>query len=247
MPAREDLLARTFVAVADTLVADFDIVDFLTILTVRCVELFDLAAAGLMLSDANDGVRVAASSNERMQLLELFELQYDEGPCLDCFRTGEVVWCDDLAEPGAEARWPRFVPEARSAGYASVYALPMRLRQQVIGSLNLLGRAPSAIDAPGVVEAQALADVATIGILQHRAADEQRLLTRQLQYALQSRILVEQAKGILAEYGSVDMDQAFTVLRRYARDHNERLVDVADALVERTLSAPAVFHCFRPG
>jgi transcriptional regulator with GAF, ATPase, and Fis domain len=246
VPAREDLLARTFVAVADTLVADFDIVDFLTVLTVRCVELFDLAAAGLMLSDATDGVRVAASSNERMQLLELFELQYDEGPCLDCFRTGAVVWCDDLADPDAEARWPRFVPEARSAGYASVYALPMRLRQHVIGSLNLLGRTPSAIDAPGMVEAQALADVATIGILQHRAADEQRLLTQQLQYALQSRILVEQAKGILAEYGSVDMDQAFTVLRRYARDRNERLVDVADALVERTLSAPAVFHGFRP-
>jgi transcriptional regulator with GAF, ATPase, and Fis domain len=242
--AREDLLARTFVTVADTLVADFDIVDFLTVLTIRCVELFDLAAAGLMLSDATDGVRVAASSNERMQLLELFELQYDEGPCLDCFRSAAPVRCDDLDE--AEERWPRFVPEARSAGYASVYALPMRLRHQVIGSLNLLGHAPAALDADAMSEAQALADVATIGILQHRAASEQRLLSQQLQYALQSRVLVEQAKGILAEYGNVDMDQAFSVLRSYARDRNERLVDVADALVERRLAAPAAFHGFRP-
>jgi hypothetical protein len=241
---REDVLARTFVDVADTLVADFDLVDFLTMLTVRCVELFDLAAAGLMLSDAVDGVRVASSSNERMQLLELFELQYDEGPCLDCFRTGEPVRCDDLTE--ASERWPTFVPEALSAGYGSVYALPMRLRFQVIGSLNLLGQRSCALDTDGMVEAQALADVATIGILQQRAASEQRLLTEQLQYALESRILVEQAKGILSEYGRVGMDQAFTALRHYARRHNTRLADVAQALVERQLSAPAVFQSHRP-
>jgi hypothetical protein len=241
MAARGDRLVRTFVDVADTLVADFDIVDFLTVLTVRCVELFDLAAAGLLLSDAADGVRVAASSNDRMQLLELFELQYDEGPCLDSYRTGRLVRCDDLADADADGTWPRFVPEARSAGYASVYAFPMRLRQQVIGSLNLLGGRPHALDDAGLIEPQALADVATIGILQHRAAAEQRLLAQQLQYALQSRVLVEQAKGILAEYAHVDMDQAFAVLRRYARDRNERLVDVADALVERRLSAAVVF------
>ena len=120
---RSDRLARTFVDVADTLVADFDIVDFLTVLTFRCVELFDLAAAGLMLSDADDGLRVAASSNDRMQLLELFELQYDEGPCLDSYRSGEPVRCDDIITASASERWPTFVPEARSAGYASVYAL----------------------------------------------------------------------------------------------------------------------------
>jgi GAF domain-containing protein len=242
--ARDDVLARTFVDVADTLVADFDLVDFLTMLTVRCVDLFDLAAAGLMLSDADDGMRVAASSNERMQLLELFELQYDEGPCLDCFRSAEPVRCDDLTE--ASERWPVFVPEALSSGYASVYALPMRLRRQVIGSLNLLGPRPHALDADAMVEAQALADVATIGILQQRAASEQRLLTQQLQYALQSRVLVEQAKGILSEYGRVDMDEAFSVLRNYARDHNTRLAEVAGYLVERQLSAPAVFRGHRP-
>jgi transcriptional regulator with GAF, ATPase, and Fis domain len=245
MAERSDRLARTFVDAADTLVADFDIVDFLTVLTVRCVELFDLAAAGLVLSDAADGLRVAASSNDRMQLLELFELQYDEGPCLDSYRSGEPVRCDDLVTAHASERWPAFVPEARSAGYASVYALPMRLRQQVIGSLNLLGARPQALDDAGLKEAQALADVATIGILQHRAAAEQRLLAQQLQYALQSRILVEQAKGILSEYARVDMDDAFGALRRYARDHNERLVDVADALVERQLPANNVIPITR--
>lgn len=238
MEARGDRLARTFVDVADTLVADFDIVDFLTVLTVRCVDLFDVAAAGLLLSDAADGVRVAASSNDRMQLLELFEVQYDEGPCLDSYRSGEPVQCDDLAQ--ALERWPTFVPEARSAGFVSAYALPMRLRHQVIGSLNLLGNRTHALDEPGLVEAQALADVATIGILQHRAAAEQRLLAQQLQYALQSRIAVEQAKGILAEYAGIDMDAAFSALRRYARDNNQRLVDVAIGLVERTLPAVTV-------
>jgi transcriptional regulator with GAF, ATPase, and Fis domain len=237
-------LARTFVDVADTLVAEFDLVDFLTMLTIRCAELFDLAAAGLMLSDATDSVRVAASSNERMQLLELFELQYDEGPCLDCFRSGQPVRCDDLS--AATARWPTFVPEARSAGYGSVYALPMRLRHQVIGALNLLGRAAGALDDEGMAEAQAVADVATIGILQERAASEQRLLTQQLQYALDSRVLVEQAKGILSEYGSVDMDEAFSALRSYARNNNTRLVELAEALVERRLSAPEIFHSRRP-
>jgi hypothetical protein len=236
--ARSDRLARTFVDVADTLVAEFDIVDFLTVLTVRCVDLFDVAAAGLLLSDAADGVGVAASSNDRMQLLELFEVQYDEGPCLDCYRSGEPVQCDDLAQ--ALERWPTFVPEARSAGYASAYALPLRLRNQVIGSLNLLGSRTYALDEPGLVEAQALADVATIGILQHRAAAEQRLLAQQLQYALQSRIVVEQAKGVVAEHARVDMDEAFGALRRYARDHNQRLVDVAIALAERSLPAAAV-------
>ena len=152
--------------------------------------------------------------------------------------------CDDLTAAGA--RWPTFVPEAQSAGYASVYALPMRLRTQVIGSLNLLGALPHALDDAALVEAQALADVATIGILQHRAAAEQRLLAQQLQYALQSRILVEQAKGILAEYSHVEMDDAFAALRRYARDRNARLVDIAAALVDRQLPADAVVRRVEP-
>ncbi len=238
MPRRQELLTRTFVDVADTLVADFDIVEFLTRLTARCVELFDMSAAGLLLADPQGSVRVAASSDEQMELLELFELQHAEGPCLDSYRTGLAVACDDLERDGT--RWPRFTPEARSCGFASVYALPMRLRNDVIGSLNLLRADTHGLDAQDLVAAQALADVATIGILQHRAAEEHQLLAEQLQYALTSRVLVEQAKGVLAEHARMEMDAAFDALRRYSRNHNRRLVDVARAVVERTLPAATI-------
>lgn len=234
---REVLLARTFVDVADTLVADFDVVDFLTVLTTRCVELFDLSEAALMLGNG-DGVRVAASSSHKMELLELFEIQHDEGPSLDCFRTGTRVRCPDLRSAGD--RWPRFAPEAVASGWESVYALPMRLRDQTIGSLNLLRAEPGDLDAADLVAAQALADVATIGILQHRAAEEHRLLAEQLQYALDSRIAIEQAKGVIAQHAGLDMDDAFGALRSYARDHNQRLVDVAHAVADRTLPTHAI-------
>jgi hypothetical protein len=239
MPDRQELLTRTFVDVADTLVADFDIVEFLTLLAARCVELFDLGAAALLLADPQGGVSVAASSDDRAQLLELFELQHDEGPCLDSYRNAVAVRCDDLSADGLD-RWPAFTREARARGFESVYAVPMRLRQEVIGSLNLLGSARAGLDAADLIVAQALADVATIGILQHRAAAEHQLLAEQLQYALTSRVLVEQAKGVVAEYARCDMDAAFTALRGYARNRNERLVEVARAVVERRLPASVV-------
>jgi len=233
-----ELLVTTFVEVADTLTADFDIVEFLTRLATRCVELFDLAAAGLLLSDGAGGVSVAASSDQRMELLERFEIQHDDGPCIDCFHRGELVRCDDLR---AEVdRWPRFGPEALARGYGSVVALPLRLRTQVIGSLNLLRADTHSFPAADLGAAQALADVATIAILQHRAAQEQQLLTDQLQSALTSRVLVEQAKGVVAERAHLNMDQAFARLRRYARDRNQRLVDVARAIVDRRISADDV-------
>jgi hypothetical protein len=238
VPDSQELLTRTFVDIADTLVADFDIVEFLTLLTARCVELFDLAASGILLADPEGSVSVAASSDERMQLLELFELQHAEGPCLDCYRTGAAVRCEDLAAAGA--RWPRFTPEARSRGFASVYALPMRLRAEVIGSLNLLRADPHGLAPGDLVAAQALADVATIGILQHRAAQEHQLLAEQLQYALTSRVLVEQAKGVVAEHARIGVDEAFVALRRYSRNQNLRLVDVARSVVERALPAAKI-------
>jgi hypothetical protein len=240
VPDRQELLTRTFVDVADTLVAEFDIVEFLTLLATRCVDLFELSAAGLLLADAQGSLGVAASSDEEMQLLELFELQHAEGPCLDCYRNGSAVRCDDLAREGE--RWPVFAPEATSRGFGSVYAVPMRLRADVIGSLNLLSADTHGLDADDLVAAQALADVATIGILQHRAAEEHQLLAEQLQYALTSRVLVEQAKGVLAEHATLDMDTAFAALRRYSRDHNRRLVDVAQDVVQRTLRAADVVN-----
>jgi transcriptional regulator with GAF, ATPase, and Fis domain len=238
VPPRPERLARTFVDVADTLVADFDVVAFLTLLTSRTVELFELSEAGLLIADPLGRVRVAASSSHRMELLERFEIQHDEGPCLDSLRAGELVRCPDLKK--ALERWPAFAPEAAARGYGSVYALPLRLRTQVIGALSLLREECGELDASDLVAAQALADVATIAILQQRAASEQRILAEQLQYALDSRITIEQAKGVIAEHASLDMDEAFNALRQYARDHNKRLVDIARAVAARDLAAADV-------
>jgi GAF domain-containing protein len=239
MPHHETLLARTFVEVADTLVADFDVVDFLTTLATRCVELFDASEAGLMLADRDGGLQVAASSSRSINHLELFELQHNEGPCVECFRSGEAVVSGDLR--GDVERWPSFGPEALRAGFRSAYALPMRLRDTTIGSLNLLRTEIGALAEADLVAAQALADVATIGLLQHRAADDSQLLAEQLQYALSSRIAIEQAKGVLSHEG-LTMDDAFDALRRYARDHNERLSDVAQVVVTRQLAASDVVN-----
>jgi GAF domain-containing protein len=238
MPQRDKLLAQTFVDIADTLVNDFDVVEYLSVLTGRCVDLFDLSEAGIMLADPGGALHVAAASSERMGLLELFELQHDEGPCLDCYHSGAQVGCPDLA--AAVDRWPSFGPEAIGAGFGSVFALPMRLRDETIGSLNLLRHQADDLSNDDLIAAQALADVATIGILQHRAAEESRLLTEQLQYALNSRVVIEQAKGVIAQHSNLPMHDAFSALRSYARDHNARLVDVAEAVAQRSLPAATV-------
>jgi GAF domain-containing protein len=236
---REVLLARTFVEVADTLVDEFDVVDFLSGLATRCVELFETVEAGLMVAETPTGsVQVVASSSHEMHLLELFEVQHDQGPCLDCYHTGQAVDCADLTT--AIDRWPRFAPEALAAGFSSVHALPMRLRNEVIGSLNLLRRPLGGLGTADLAAAQALADVATIGILQHRAMAEARILAEQLQYALNSRVTIEQAKGVLSERSGLDPDTAFGALRRYARNHNLKLADVAAGVVERTLDSELI-------
>ncbi len=239
MVAREARLAATFVEVADTLVTDFDVIDLLAVLAGRCVDLFDAAAAGLMLADANSTLHVGGSSSDAMRTLELFELQHEEGPCVDCFREGSPIECEELE--AARTRWPRFAPAAIAAGFASAYALPMRLRNQTIGSLNLLRTFPGPLNPDDLGAAQALADVATIGILQHRLAAEANLLSEQLQSALSSRVVIEQAKGVLAEYAATSMDLAFGALRNYARNHNVHLTDVARAIVARDLRPDAVF------
>lgn len=233
MTRREALLAETFVVLADTMVSDFDVVEFLSQLSQRCIELFDAGEAGVMLADAEGHMQLAASSSHAMHLLELLEIQHDEGPCPDAYRTGIVVHCTDLRD--ATTRWPIFAPEALDAGFLCAHAVPMRLRDDTIGALNLLGRAPGPLPPDDILAAQALADVATIGILHHRASREQQLLTDQLQYALDSRIVIEQAKGVISHYLDVDMDDAFAVLRRYSRHHNARLVDTAQSVVDRSL------------
>ncbi|MGY6500040.1 MAG: GAF and ANTAR domain-containing protein [Acidimicrobiales bacterium] len=235
---RENLLAETFVSLADTMVSDFDVVEFLSMLSRRCVDLFDAGEAGLMLADADGGMQLAASSSHRMRLLELLELQHDQGPCPDAFRARAPVQCPDLRD--ATLRWPAFAPAALDAGFHSAHALPMRLRDQTIGALNLLRVEPGVLPDGDIIAAQALADVATIGILHHRAAAESHMLSEQLQYALNSRVVIEQAKGAVAHTLDLDTDEAFDALRRYSRDHNRRLVDVAAAVIDRTLDASAL-------
>jgi transcriptional regulator with GAF, ATPase, and Fis domain len=223
-------LAETFVEFADTLVADYDLVDFLHRLVQRSVTVLGGSAAGLMLADPRGRLQVVAASTEQARLLELFELQNDEGPCLDCFRTGEQVSSPDLATSGP--RWPRFAAAAGRAGFTAVYALPMRLRREIIGAMNLFRAEPGPLDESTARVGQALVDVATIGILQERAIRRHETVAEQLQTALNSRIVIEQAKGVLSERLGVDMDQAFAALRGYARNHNRRLGDIARAVTE---------------
>jgi GAF domain-containing protein len=226
------------VELADTLVDDFDVVDLLTVLADRCVEVLDVGAAGIMLASPDGDLRVLASSTEAMRLLELFELQAEEGPCLDCYRTGQPVVNQDLAT--VNGRWPRFANEALEAGFRSVHALPLRLRGTVIGALNLFHVDPGEMRQADVDAAQALADVATIAILQHRAVLEAQVVNEQLQHALNTRVVIEQAKGIVAERAGLDMEQSFTALRAYARNHNVRLADVARDVIAGTLAPSAL-------
>ncbi|MEU7903489.1 GAF and ANTAR domain-containing protein [Actinoplanes sp. NPDC049118] len=227
----QPLLSDVFIEMADTLVDDFDVLDFLHTLTERCVELLGVTAAGLMLTDGAGNLQVVAASSERTRLLELFQLQTDEGPCVDCFHTGTAVSVDDLATAG---RWPRFTVAASEVGFAAVHALPMKLRTEVIGALNLFETAPGALDREKLRVGQALADIATVGLLQQRAIHARDVLTEQLQAALNSRVLIEQAKGLLAERLQIDVEQAFTILRSAARNRNRRLSDLAQALVDGT-------------
>jgi len=225
-----ELLSDTFVELADTMVAEFDVIDFLHLLTDRSVALLGASAAGVVLADPRGELRVAAASSEEAGLLELFQLQNDQGPCLDCFRTGRPVTADDLTGPCQ--RWPRFAEAAARSGFRTVEALPMRLRDQVIGALNLFRAEPGPIGPADLRIGQALADVATIGLLHERNVRRREAVAEQLQAALNSRVVIEQAKGKLAERLSVDMDRAFNMLRDYARNTNQHLTDVARTLVE---------------
>ena len=235
---RETMLARTLVELADTLVADFDVVEVLTVLIDGCIDVLDVGAAGLMLVAPEGDLRVMAASSEAMRVLELFELQSQEGPCLDCYRTGQPVVNQNLAT--VNGRWPRFAAEALAAGFHSVHALPMRLRGAVIGALNLLHIDPGEMRHADIAAAQAMADVATIAILQQRATLEAQVINEQLNHALNSRIVIEQAKGIIAEREGLNMEQAFSTLRNHARNHNLRLADVARDVISGTLPAAAL-------
>jgi GAF domain-containing protein len=241
--ARQTLTATTFVEIVDTLVGDFDVIDVLTSLTSRCVQLLDAAAAGILLADSDGHLCVVGASNEQTHLLELFQVQNDEGPCLDCFRTGQVVLHSDLDIPSP---WPEFSAECTDAGYASVCAVPLRLSTHTLGCLNLFMSAAGGLTDSDVALAQALADVASIAIVQDQATRDASIREGHLQHALTSRIAIEQAKGMIAEHHHVDMDEAFARLRSYARNNNLRLTDVAQAVVDGTTNVRQIAAVQRP-
>ena len=227
--AREQRLAQVFVELADTLIEEFDVVDFLQTLTERSVELVDTDAAGLMLDDQRGTLKAVAYTDESVRLLELFELQREEGPCLECFATGRVIANIDLATAGE--RWPVFSEAARGLGFATCHAIPLRLRRQVIGALNLFSTGTEPLSDDHLAVAQGLADIATIGLLNERAVHDQVVLSEQLQTALHSRILIEQAKGVLSARAGTSVEEAFRLMRTYARRAGTPLTAVAEGIV----------------
>ena len=231
------VLARAFVRLADTLASDFDIVDFLHGLSADSVEILRAEAVGVMLADPRGGLRLIASSDERMRLLELFELQGAQGPCLDAFSSGQAI---QASAADSRARWPLFAPRASGAGFQAMCAVPLRVRSDVIGAMNLFRGSDEPFTPTEMEIAQAMAEMAAIGLIQERALRERNLLTEQLQAALNSRVVIEQAKGMLAEYLTMTVDDAFKLLRSYAREHNRKLSEIASDVVIRKIPSAAL-------
>jgi transcriptional regulator with GAF, ATPase, and Fis domain len=231
---REQQLLQTFAALADTLVADYDVVDLMQTLVDRCLLLLDVTAAGILLADDQGDLELVVSTSEASRLVETMQLSADAGPCIECFRTGRAVAIDDIRSSPAE--WQPFRDQALDQGFLSVQALPLRLRESTIGTLNLMRTVSGPLPEGDLIAAQALADVATIGIIQERTLREAETVREQLQNALSTRIVIEQAKGVVAHQRSVTTEQAFEVIRSYARSHRQSLTFVATELVNRRLS-----------
>lgn len=230
---RERDIVRAFVDLSTELVNDYDVLEMLSQLTTNCAALLDVASAGLLLADDRGVLHVAAASSERTQQLELFQLQRDEGPCLDCYSSGAAVAVPDMA--AEQQRWPQFSRAALSAGFKSVHAVPMKLRGNVLGALNLFGERVGRLEDSDLDLAQALAHVACVAIVNEKSASDHVTVNSQLQHALTSRIVLEQAKGVIANAAGLEVDDAFTVLRGYARDHGRKLSEIAHEVVNREL------------
>jgi hypothetical protein len=236
---RETRVLDAVVSLVDNLLDDFDVFDLLTELTERCADLLDVAAAGFLLADPLGQLRLLAATSEQTHELELFQLQADEGPCLECYATGHPVSVADLR--AAKSRWPRFVPAALEAGVASVHAVPMRAAGIVLGSLGLFGTRPGELNEADRLVGQTLAHIACVAILQGHAPTPSTVIP-QLHSALTRRIVVEQAKGFLRAYLDVSVDEAFSLLSRYARTHGDHLTDVARQLMAEPSSRPALLE-----
>ncbi|XAS68772.1 GAF and ANTAR domain-containing protein [Micrococcaceae bacterium Sec5.7] len=235
--SRARRVSAAFVKIADTLVADYDVFDMLHILVDESVGILDAAAAGLLLADPTGDLQVVASTSEESQLVEVLQLEAGAGPCVDCFRTGSVVSVDNISRDAS--KWPKFQAAALSQGFSSVHAVPMRLRSRTIGALNLFGREAGPLSAEDAAIAQAFAHMATISLLQERALRQSSLVNEQLQRALNSRIVIEQAKGVISHTANVDMNGAFALLRDHARAHGRTLYETAEKVVSRTINFQA--------
>lgn len=230
---REQAVTEAFVSLATSLADGADVVDLLSGLAEDTTRLLDVASTGMLLADRRRVLHVVAASSEATRTLEVFQVQRAQGPCLDCYRSGKPVTVSDLRSESA--RWPLFTRAAADAGFTSVHAVPMRLRDQVLGTIGLFGTTVGALGEEDLRLGQALAYVAAVALVQEKAAADRDLINAQLQTALDSRVVLEQAKGVLSQRGGLDMDAAFAVLRGYARDHNLRLTEVARAVVTRDL------------
>ncbi|MGW7514589.1 GAF and ANTAR domain-containing protein [Streptomyces sp. NPDC054796] len=237
---REEHLLAAMVDAVDTLVDDFDLIDFLHQLCERCNELLDVSAVGVMLADPGGELQVIAASDEHTRLLELFALQIEQGPCVQCHRSGAARFNIRLDSDEQTAEFRRFAERARQAGFVTTHALPMRLRQQAVGAMNLFDTRQQDLSAADARVAQALADVATIAILQQRTIMHGNIERAQLQAALSSRIIIEQAKGILAQRWNTDIDAAFDALRRHARNHQLPLSRLCRQVVDGTLDTSTI-------
>lgn len=231
--ARESLLVTTLVELADNFVDNYDVIEVLTMLSDRCVKVVDVTAAGVMLAQPGGELQFIASSSESMRVMELFQIQTNEGPSMDCFTNGTAIVNYTLDDP--DARWPQFTPRAIAQRFWTVHYLPMRLRGRTIGSLNLFCSESRVLDGDDIIAVQGLADVATIATLQHRTSLDAKTLNEQLGFALNSRIVIEQAKGVVSQAAQCDMATAFGRLRAHARNHNQRLTEVAKSVVESSL------------
>ena len=225
-------LADTFVSLADTLVDDFDLLDFLGLLAEKASQHLNVAAAGVILTDQRGGWRPTATSDESPELVALFTTGAFQGPCRECVRTGSWITIANLAEH--DQRWPDFAAQATQAGYQAAAAVPMRSRRQIIGSLTLLNTTPDGVDEASLALGQALADMATIGLLQQHAAHRGDLLAEQLQAVLHHRVVLEQAKGSLAEHSNLTPHTAYRLLRDYARSQGQHLSELARHIATTT-------------
>lgn len=237
-PSREPNLTAAFISIVNSLVGEFDLADLLDGLAMDCTRLFAIDDAGLLLADSAGTLRVAAATSEQLRLLEQLELDSRAGPCVECFDRGAPVQAADLRD--MPLRWPAFVAAAQSAGYLSVHVLPLRVLGHTLGCLGLFANSTGTLGADDLRLAQALAHTSSITLIVHEAMDTQQRVTSQLQTALSSRVVLEQAKGVIAASGELDMDGAFEVLRRYARNHNMKLTALAQAVANRALPAHLV-------